>query len=61
MIDEDTAIVMCYTGWKEQTARNAIAQWRNTTPDWNAKYIKPFLSAQDLKRLERLTSEVNDE
>jgi len=61
MVDEETAIVMCYTGWSQETAGHAISQWRRATPDWDAKYIKPYLSARDLKKLERLTTEANNE
>lgn len=61
MIDEETAIVMCYTGWTQRMAKHAIAQWQAESPDWSAKYIKQFLSARDLENLERLTLEADDD
>lgn len=57
MINEETDIVMCYTGWTQETAAGAIAQWRAGDPDWSAEYIKRYLSAQTPKRL---TTEADD-
>ena len=59
MIDEETAIVMCYTGWAQGMARGAIVQWRRALPDWDATYMKQYLSAQSLEKLKRLTTEAN--
>lgn len=58
MIDEETAIVMCYTGWTQETANAAIAQWQAAEVGWNVEYIRQYLSARDLARLERLTNEL---
>jgi len=60
MIDEETAIVMCYTGWTREMARGSIAQWRAGNPDWSAEYMRQCLSARDLEKLERLITETND-
>lgn len=60
MIDEETAIVMCYTGWAEWMVRDAIIQWREALPDWDAKHMKQYLSVRDLEKLERLTTEATE-
>ena len=56
MIDEETAIVMCYTGWSQETAKAAVAQWQAIKGGWDVKFMKQYLSARDLERLERLMS-----
>ena len=61
MTDEETAIVMCYTGWTREMAEGAIAQWRASDSSWSAEYIKQYLSARDLENLERLTTETDNE
>ncbi len=56
-MDKETAIVMCYTGRSLEMARAAIAQWQQGLPGWSAEYIRRYLSARDLEKLERLTDE----
>jgi len=59
MIDEETAIVMCYTGWNQEMAKAAIVQWRAAEVGWDAECMRRYLSIRDLERLERLTKENN--
>jgi len=56
-IDRETAIVMVYTGWSQETARAAIEQYRDYIENWTAEYMLQYLSARDLEKLERLCGE----
>jgi len=60
MTDEETALVMCYTGWTQEMAKGSIAQWQASDSSWSAEYMKQYLSARDLEKLERLTTEADD-
>lgn len=35
-------LVRWYTGWDEQTARNAIGVWREFQPDWTAEGLRQY-------------------
>jgi len=61
MIDKETAIVMCYTGWTREMATAAIIRWRIVEPDWSTEHMKRYLSAHAQEKLKRLTGEMNDE
>jgi len=39
----DLEIIMAYTGWSAETTQNAIRTWRKWRPDWNARYLLPFV------------------
>ena len=54
MIDEEVAIVMCYTHWKHSMSKDAVAHCRAVLPGWNAKRLKQYLSVQETEVLNQL-------